>query len=242
MKRSNQEEHGGERDRRFVKGQIELRADKGANSGKKMIVGRGIVYDVETQIGGSIYGFREIIARGAFTKSLTVEDQRSLFNHDPNLILGRRSAETLRLIEDEQGVGYEVDPPNTSYANDLVESLARRDVTGSSFVFTVSKEEWTWPQDGSEDLPLRRVLEGEIYELGPVTFPAYETSEASVAARGKVQEFSEARAKRSKAPAPAAEPPAPADVPAAPVVEDAAIGVAAARAKALQLRARVAAL
>ena len=214
-------------ERRFLLGRVAQQVRGEGDTQKRVIAGLGIVYNSETVIGGDRYGFREVIVPGAFTKSLGADDQRAFFNHDVNLILGRRSAETLKLTEDEQGVHYEIDPPNTSYANDLLESLARKDVTGSSFMFCINRYEWVEAPEGSTDLPLCRILEGDLFELGPVTFPAYEASEASVGMRSKAKELHEQRAQRlAKPPEPTADE----------------IGAVLARAKAAELAVRIASL
>lgn len=227
-------------DRRFLPGHIAL-VKRAEGDTAKIIRGLGVVYNVETVIGGRMWGFREIIRPGAFTTTMTEEDQRAFFNHDVNLILARRSAETLRLAEDDKGVSYEIDPPDTSYANDLIVSLERKDVTGSSFMFSIKKQQWTEPDDNSDELPLREVLEATLYELGPVTFPAYEASEASVGARAKAREFHEGRQQRRSQRSAQIVVPAMPDV---AVVEATAdeIGAIAARAKSAQLRARIAEL
>lgn len=220
-----------DREQRFVRGSVaSVRAAEGEGAKRAVIAGAGIVFNKETVIGGRHWGFREIIAPGAFTKSLTSEDQRSFFNHDPNLILGRRSAGTLRVSEDETGVHYEVDAPDTSYANDLAVSLERKDVTGSSFIFRTTKEEWTEPAADSDEMPLRRILEAELYELGPVTFPAYEDSTASVGARSKSEAIHEARTAARAAQA----------APPEPVVDEAAMADLDARARLVGVRQRMA--
>jgi len=155
-------------------GKVEVRAD----GGTKTIVGYGAVYNVETVIAGF---FRERIMPGAFA-GLLRSDVRSLFNHDPNYVLGRVSAGTLVLSEDATGLLYTVTPPASR--NDVVEALERKDVTGSSFGFTVKRDEWTRPATAA-DLPLRTVWEvEELFDVGPVTFPAYDetSSEARNAA------------------------------------------------------------
>lgn len=228
-------------DRRFLPGHIDLAARADGETAK-IIRGLGIVYNTETVIGGRMWGFREIIRPGAFTTTMTEEDQRAFFNHDVNLILGRRSAETLRLMDDEKGMRYEIDPPDTYYANGLIVSLERKDVTGSSFMFSIKKQQWTEPDDNSDELPLREVLEATLYELGPVTLPAYETSEASVGARAKAREFHEGRQQRRSQRSSIVVPALPVDTPA--IVEPTAdeIGAVAARAKSAQLRMQIAEL
>lgn len=138
------------------------------------IAGYGSVFGTESE---DLGGFREIIAEGAFNDVLK-DDVRALFNHDSNLILGRTTASTLKLMIDENGLGYEVDMPNTSYANDLLISIERGDVTQSSFAFTVEDDEWL-ERDGKIIRVVNKVA--RLYDVSPVTYPAY--PDATVAAR-----------------------------------------------------------
>lgn len=158
-------------ERRALTSPVEFRAADDA-AGKKA-VGYAAVFNVETPIGS---WFREKIAPGAFAKAIADSDVRCLFNHDSSQILGRNKAGTLRLEEDAKGLRYECDLPETQVGRDVAVSLERQDVTGSSFQFRAVREEW----DETVEPPLRTVLEVELYDVGPVTFPAYEDSEASV--------------------------------------------------------------
>jgi HK97 family phage prohead protease len=161
-------------EQRMIKGRVEVRSGSGA----KALSGYGAVYNTETIIGGF---FREKIAAGAFA-SVLKNDVRSLFNHSPNYVLGRTTAGTLTLSEDATGLKYDVTPPASR--QDVIESIERGDVTGSSFGFVVKRDEWTRPSNPGE-LPLRTIHEfEELLDVGPVTFPAYEetTAEARDAA------------------------------------------------------------
>lgn len=143
------------------------------DAGGKRAVGYAAVFNRETEIGS---WFREKIAPGAFANAVKDGDIRCLFNHDASQLLGRNKAGTLRLTEDDKGLRYECDLPDTQAGRDVSVSLERGDVDGSSFGFRAVREEW----DETQDPPLRTVLEAELYDVGPVTFPAYEDSEASV--------------------------------------------------------------
>lgn len=133
----------------------------------------------ETYIGPPKQGFYERIAPGAFANALKRCDTRSLFNHNPDYILGRKSAGTLRLEEDENGLRVDNDLPDTQWGRDTSTSVARGDITGMSFAFTVVGEEWSSKPGGHAQL--RTITEiGELVDVGPVTFPAYDTTSASV--------------------------------------------------------------
>jgi uncharacterized protein len=167
--------------------------------------GYAAVYGVETVIGGY---FREQVLPNAFDEALArPDDVRAQFNHDSNFVLGRTTAGTLRLSSDEHGLAYEIDLPDTSYARDLAASVARGDISQSSFMFEVTGEAWEYPPASTGQLPLRKIAAVKLYDVAPVTFAAY--SETSVSAR--------ALALRDAAPVevpPAPEPPAAAPDPA----------------------------
>ena len=113
---------------------IELRIEQDEETSPK-IVGYAAVFDT---LSGDLGGFREKIARGAFADSLANNDEvHALYNHDSNILLGRRGAGTLRLLEDDHGLRIEIDPPNTTDGNNVVELLRRGDLASMSFGFTM---------------------------------------------------------------------------------------------------------
>lgn len=177
-------------ERRSLLEPVEARTDEG---GQK-IGGYGAVFNSETVIGGE---FREKIAPGAFAKSIAA-DVRSYFNHNSAMILGRTKSGTLRLKEDERGLSYEVDLPDTQAGRDLRVSMARGDVDGSSFAFRVTRDNW----EMGEGLPLRTIQEVELYEVGPVTDPAYQDASAALRSLNEEQgkrELAERNAAAAKA-------------------------------------------
>jgi HK97 family phage prohead protease len=149
---------------------IEERADK-----PPKISGYAAVYYDGSS--GSEYplfpGAVERIMPGAFERCLS-QDVRGLFNHDPNYPLGRSGAGTLRLSVDSRGLKYEIDPPDSEIGRSVTEALRRGDVSGSSFSFTLEggQAKWRDMPDGSEVREIRQI--GMLFDVGPVTFPAYE--------------------------------------------------------------------
>lgn len=172
-------------------------ADAGKETGPQ-IVGHAAVFDVPTQIGGRIFGFTETIARGAFAETIEEDDVRAVVNHEPTLILGRNKAETLKLSEDDVGLRMEIDVPDTSVGRDIVVSVERGDVSGASFMFQVLEEEWKVAGD-DDDFDHRTIKKVKLFDVGPVTFPAYDTTDVSVNSIRGLKEVVEARQERAAA-------------------------------------------
>jgi HK97 family phage prohead protease len=128
--------------------------------------------------------FREQVAEGAFGPILAgTPDVRALFNHNPDHVLARTLANTLRLKEDRRGLHVDIDPPDTQFARDLMVSIRRGDISGMSIGFTVKRDEWQQPSAGSNALPTRTVLEfGELYDVSVVTTPAFPQTTVSARA------------------------------------------------------------
>lgn len=142
------------------------------------ITGYAAVFNSKTNIGG---WFDEVIEPGAFARSLSENsDIRALFNHNWDNVLGRTKSGTLRLEEDEKGLKFEIELPNTSVGRDLAESMSRGDINQCSFGFWITEENW----DYNVEPALRTIKEVELYEISVVSIPAYDDTEASLV-RGK---------------------------------------------------------
>lgn len=168
---------------------MEIRA---AADGTKHIVGYAAVFNrlSDPIADWAGWGYREKVAKGAFTKTLQEADVRALFNHDPALVLGRNKAGTLVLTEDDHGLHYDVAPPDTQAARDLMANIERGDISGSSFAFQAVKDEWKVTRDETtgKTTEVRTLLEVKLFDVGPVTYPAYPDSESAV--RALLQEVS----------------------------------------------------
>lgn len=117
-------------------------------------------------------GWFEQIDPHAFDKCLATDpDVRALFNHDPSWILGRTKAGTLKLSVDSVGLRYEISPSlESTQTRDLLVALERGDVDQSSFGMFVRDDEWEEREDGTI---VRTILEADLFDVSPVTFPAY---------------------------------------------------------------------
>lgn len=157
-------------ERRFVGTSVELRAAK-SGQGPGTLVGYAATFD---QSSVDLGGFVETLAPGAFT-SVLEDDCRCLGNHRDEAILGRTTAGTLRLEQDTTGLRYECDLPDTTHGRDMAESIRRKDITGCSFQFTIADGGAQWDFNGP--MAKRTITKiGRLYDVGPVTFPAYEST------------------------------------------------------------------
>lgn len=145
-------------------------------NGAKVIEGHAALFNELSEPLWELGGARERIKPGAFRRAVEQDDVRALINHDSNLIIGRNTAGTLMLKEDERGLFYSVKLPNVSYARDLVESMRRGDVNQNSFQFTV--DEGAWARENAEDI--FEVAAVHLFDVSVVTFPAYVQTEAEL--------------------------------------------------------------
>lgn len=120
----------------------------------------------------------ESVAPGAFTETLD-GDIRALIDHETMYVLGRNTADTLELREDETGLwGSILINPNDQDAMNLWHRVDRGDVNQCSFGFDILEEDTEFLEDGSVHWTIKRV---KLYEVSVCTFPAY--AETSVEAR-----------------------------------------------------------
>lgn len=158
----------------------ECRAITAEGGALRKIVGYAAVFDKPSED----MGFIEYVRPGAFRKAIAKSDARALFNHDTDTLpLGRQSAGTLVLREDDTGLYYEITPPDTQSARDLMTSIDRGDVKESSYGFTVAVDEWDYSDPRQTK---RTIIEvEELFDVSPVVFAAF--NDTSVALR-KMQE------------------------------------------------------
>jgi HK97 family phage prohead protease len=156
--------------------QIEVRANE---DGSATVTGYPAVFN---SLSLDLGGFKERIAPGAFSRTIEEQDVRALFNHDSNFILGRTSAQTLRLAEDDHGLRMDLDLPDTQIARDLAVSMRRGDITGGSFGFNLHTDGDSW-QESDDEGAIRTLNSVRLFDVGPVVYPAYPDTDVSVAHR-----------------------------------------------------------
>lgn len=139
----------------------------------RMVSGLAAVYNSRTDLGY----FEEEIAPGAFDDAIDVSDARALFNHDPNHLLARQGSGTLTIRDGADGLGYEFEMPTTTLGNDLLVLMERGDLNQSSFAFTIAEggQEWRTEKRGDKEVDVRRITKvSRLYDVSPVTYPAYQ--------------------------------------------------------------------
>src|SRR5665213_291414 len=151
--------------------QLEVREQKGV----KKLSGYAVVFNSPADIGGD---FTEIVAPGAFTRTLKEDDQVMLRDHLSQLLIARKSAGTLILRQDKTGLAFEVSPmPSTTLGNDTYEDVRNGSLTGCSFGFFVRDDTWTQDADGK----LMRVINDiKLVEVTLTAFPAYDSTSVDV--------------------------------------------------------------
>ncbi|MDD4985637.1 MAG: HK97 family phage prohead protease [Dehalococcoidales bacterium] len=149
----------------------------------RQIIGHAAVFN---KLSEDLGGFKEKIAPGAFANTITNADVRALFNHDPNYVLGRTKSGTLSLIEDSKGLAITIDPPETQWANDLIASVKRGDISQMSFAFRAVRDEW------DDDKKVRTLIEVELFDVSIVTYPAY--PQTNVKIRSLIEKIGEDKA------------------------------------------------
>lgn len=162
---------------------VEVRAE----NDKRTLIGYAAVFNSDTTIGDY---FIERIDPAAFNSALT-SDVCALIDHNSGRVIGRTKSGTLRLSIDNHGLKVEIDVPDTNDGRDLWTLVERGDISGMSFGFRVTKQEW----DETGDLPSRTILEVELFEVSAVAFPAY--PDTSLATRSL--EAARAEANKAKA-------------------------------------------
>lgn len=115
----------------------------------------------------------ERMTRETFAKT-DFSDVIAAVNHNMDRIIGRTSAGTVKLQMDNRGIAYDVDVPQTSYGDDLLVSIERKDIRGSSFMFSVDEDEgWEVQERADNEIVVRPRAVARVYEMGPVSMPAY---------------------------------------------------------------------
>ena len=168
-------------ERSFATEPFQIRAAEG-DDGKTTIVGRAVIYNAWTQIGPDSWGWKERIAPGALTDSLSNEGIYSTYNHEADNLLARVSNGTLRMTDSAKALTVEIDPNlDTEIGRQVLAYVKRQDVRGMSFAFSVDgggyQMEYAKKKGEMDRITITRAT---LYELGPVANPAYTQTSAQL--------------------------------------------------------------
>lgn len=167
---------------RHVQSMLETRAE----NEEMFLEGYFVVFNTITELWPGMF---EKVDPKAFDKTLS-NDIRALVNHDPNIVLGRNTANTLTLKADAYGLWGSIRiNPNDSEAVNHYHRVKRGDVSGNSFGFNILAEEYEMNPDGSTTYTLTDI---DLHEVSIVTFPQY--TETNIQARKKQVEQDKERA------------------------------------------------
>lgn len=149
----------------------EIRSSGDVTVAGSTVAGYAAVFNSPTDICGC---WIETIKPGAFRDSLAAgQDVLALYSHELERLLGRRSAGTLRLTEDDKGLRVEIDLPDTTDGRDVQALITRGDLKGMSFGFCVTKQTW----DETTEPTTRTIESVDLREVTITADPAYEDTE-----------------------------------------------------------------
>jgi len=156
-------------ERRIISFAGAMRALTGED-GAMIIEGYPIIYEVYAPL----WGFREIIRKGAATEALKNADELVLWDHESSQPMARRSAGTLEAIEDEKGVFIRADVSKTIWGRNGYEAIQNEIINRMSFAFDVEEDKWSWEGEDDSRIETREILSfANLYDYSPVSYPAY---------------------------------------------------------------------
>lgn len=174
---------------------VEVRSDE---ESKKMIIeGYALKYNTWSE---DLGGFKETISPDAL-KETDLSDVRCLVDHIPSQIIGRTTAGTLKLTNDEIGLKYRCELPNTNYAKDLYENMRVGNINQCSFGFMLSEDGDEMRFDKKNNIYQRTLKNiSQLTDVSVVTYPAYKDTDVSPALRSieKIEKQNEDIAKKEE--------------------------------------------
>lgn len=177
---------------------LPIRAD--AEGDGRSFDGYAAVFESLTRINSWEGRFDEKIAKGAFRKSVRERMPVLQFDHGRHPYIGSMPIGAIRsLKEDDKGLHVEARLHADPFFGPLREAIASTSIHGMSFRFEVVREDWhykgkritdpeevmrliygRYDDDDEDEVIVRTLKELKVPELGPVVFPAYPDTTASV--------------------------------------------------------------
>jgi hypothetical protein len=151
-----------------------------ANGDGLTFSGYAAVYNTPTRIAGWDEDFDEQIAPGAFRAVADGAYPVLMFEHGKHPLIGTMPLGKITSArEDPNGLFIEARLTDNWLIQPVRDAVAEQALDGMSFRFTVDDGGETWMQR-TGDVDLRTLTSVSVPELGPVVFPAYEPTTASV--------------------------------------------------------------
>ena len=142
--------------------------------------GYGAVFNAWTEIQDRAGAFQEQIAPGAFKRTLAARVPVLQFDHGAHPLIGSIPLGRITSIkEDPTGLRVQARLSDNWLVEPVRDAIRDGAVTGMSFRFRVIDDAW----DTRDGVEYRTISEVELYEVGPVVFPAYEATTVGVRSR-----------------------------------------------------------
>lgn len=153
---------------------VEIRCELRSENEGRHISGKAVSFDTQS----NDIGFIEILHRGCISQELIDSSNIVfLYNHDYNQVIARanKGKGTLNIDLRDDGVYFDLDVPNTTMGNDLLENIRLGNITQCSFGFRYANEEGAYKDEKIDDVWYRNVYKiGQLFDLSAVTYPAYD--------------------------------------------------------------------
>lgn len=178
--RANMETETITRERDSVVRMVDFRAAKSADG--TTLEGYGAVFNEWTNIEDNMGVYREQIAPGAFRRTLGMRTPILQFDHGAHPLIGSIPLGRITSIsEDDHGLRVKARLSDNWLVQPVRDAIRDGGITGMSFRFRILDE--TWERSRTDGMEERTIREVELYEVGPVVFPAYEQTSVGVRSR-----------------------------------------------------------
>jgi len=162
---------------RFCYRAVEFRAESSSGDGRTL-EGYAAVFDTPTRIDSWEGQFDEQIARGAFNRTLSARKPVLQFDHGHDARTGSVPIGAIEDIrEDARGLFVRAQLFDNAVVEPIRQAIAGGAIDGMSFRFRVNDDQWVKRKN---EVDLRTIREVELFELGPVVFPAYQATTVGV--------------------------------------------------------------
>lgn len=152
--------------------------------------GYGAVFNAPTVIDSWEGRFEERISPGAFKRTIDRKGPRGIrlqFDHGQHPLIGSIPIGAITdLSEDSRGLKVAARLHDNWLIEPVRDAIRDGSVTGMSFRFRVVREEW---DETDPEMPVRTLRELELFEVGPVVWPAYEETSVGVRAQQIAREL-----------------------------------------------------